>query len=123
MQIIYLIPLWFTLVFAVAGDCAEAQEDNLTVTGGAAITYQCNGGERIVARYFSLSDKGLDFVKVRLPDGREFTLPQVLSGSGVRYSDERELVWWAKGTTAFAEMRDQNGDWRLRYDNCTESGD
>ena len=96
---------------------------NLAVTGGEAITYHCDNGEQIVARYYSLSDKSLDFVKVRLPDGKEYTLPQVLSGSGVRYTDDRELVWWTKGASAFAEMRDQNGEWQVRYDKCAESGD
>jgi len=110
------------IILAGACCCVAGEVQNLTVTGGDAITYQCDNGAQIVARYYSLSDKSLDFVKVCTPDGKEYTLPQVLSGSGVRYSDDRELVWWTKGASAFAEMRDQNGDWQVRYNNCAESG-
>ncbi|MRR07387.1 MAG: hypothetical protein EG828_10675 [Deltaproteobacteria bacterium] len=110
------------IFLAGASGCAAAQVQSLMVTGGEAITYQCGNGEQIVARYYSLSDKSLYFVKVRIPDGTEYTLPQVLSGSGVRYSDDRELVWWTKGASAFAEMRDQNGEWQTKYDTCTEIG-
>jgi len=109
------------IVLAAFCGCAVAQVPGLTVTGGEAITYHCGNSAQIVARYYSLSDKSLDFVKVRLPGGNEYTLPQVLSGSGVRYSDDRELVWWTKGASAFAEMRDQNGDWQVKYDKCAET--
>jgi membrane-bound inhibitor of C-type lysozyme len=110
------------IILAAACCCEAGEAKNLTVTGGEAITYHCENGAQIVARYYSLSDKSLDFVKVWLPDGKEYTLPQVLSGSGVRYSDDRELVWWTKGASAFAEMRDQNGDWQVMYDKCAETG-
>ena len=91
----------------------------LTVCGGAPVIYETGRGERIIARYFTLSDHSLDFVKVTLPGHKEYTLPQVMSGSGVRYTDDRELVWWTKGTTAFAEVRDENGQWKRVYD-CKE---
>lgn len=109
------------MTLAAACSSVAGETQNLTVTGGEAITYHCENGTQIVARYYSLSDKSLDFVKVLLPDGKEYTLPQVLSGSGVRYSDDRELVWWTKGASAFAEMRDQNGEWQVRDNNCVEN--
>ena len=92
---------------------------DLTICGGNPIIYESDRGERIIARYFTLSDRSLDFVKVTLPGGREYTLPQVLSASGVRYTDDRELVWWTKGSTAFAEVRDENGQWERKY-TCNE---
>ena len=118
-----IFPGIFVCLFSLAAvcGCVAAPVKNLTVKGGEAVTYRCDNGERVMARYYSLSDKSLDFVKVRMPDGREYTLPQVLSASGVRYSDDRELVWWTKGSSAFAEMRDRNGEWQVRYDNCTET--
>jgi membrane-bound inhibitor of C-type lysozyme len=112
----------WALFFMIVCGCSAAQGQPLTVNGGEAVSYQCGNGEQIVARYYALSDKSLDFVKLFMPDGKEYTLPQVMSGSGVRYSDDRELVWWAKGASAFAEVRDQNGEWQVHYDNCTESG-
>jgi len=91
----------------------------LTVCGGAPVVYKSDSGDRIIARYFALSDHSLDFVKVTLPGGKEYTLPQAMSASGVRYTDDRELVWWTKGNTAFAEFRDKNGQWKREYD-CKE---
>jgi len=91
----------------------------LTVCGGNPVIYESDSGIRIIAKYFTLSDNSLGFVKVTLPGGREYTLPQVMSASGVRYTDDREFVWWTKGNTAFAEVRDENGQWKRKYD-CKE---
>ncbi|MGA2822550.1 MAG: MliC family protein [Bacteroidales bacterium] len=91
----------------------------LTVCGGTPVIYESDRGDRIIARYFILSDRSLDFVKVTLPSGKEYTLPQVMSASGVRYTDDRELIWWTKGNIAFAEVRDINGQWIRKYE-CKE---
>lgn len=99
--------------------CLVGQSD-LQVKGGATVIYVCAGGERIAARYYSLSDDSLNFVKLSLPDGQKYTLPQVVSASGARYSDDRQLVWWTKGATAFAEMRDEQGAWQIKYADCRE---
>ena len=108
------------LIGALLSGCAGKQNTHpLTVTGGEPIIYKSDSGDRIVARYYSLSDSTLDFVKVTLPGGKEYTLPQVLSASGVRYANDMELVWWTKGNTAFAEVRDENGQW-IRKFNCRE---
>jgi membrane-bound inhibitor of C-type lysozyme len=108
------------LVACVEGCGPIIGESVPAVLGGTEVEYRCGNGERIVARYYSLSDHSLDFVKVLLPDGREYTLPQVVSGSGVRYSTDRDLVWWTKGDSAFAEVRGPEGDWRIKYDKCRE---
>jgi len=55
-----------------------------------------------------------------MPDGREYTLPQVVSGSGVRYTDERELVWWTHQGTVLVEMRDPEGNWVTKYSGLRE---
>jgi len=104
---------------ACSGDAAKG---NLAVTGGDVVTYQAENGDRITAKYYSLSDKSLDFVKVTLPGGKEYTLPCVLSASGARYTDDRELVWWTKGDTAQAEKRDESGEWKTLYSECKETG-
>ena len=110
---------WFlTILLAVAAGCTGIKQETLTIRPLERVTYRCEQGGRITARYFSLSDNSLGFVKVLLPDGHEVTLPQVLSASGVRYTDEREWVWWTKGDDAFAETRAPSGEWRIRYDHC-----
>jgi len=89
----------------------------LSVVGGEPVIYGC-GTERVTARYYSLSDESLRFVKILLPDGREYTLPQVVSASGARYTDDMELLWWVKGDSAYAEMRDARGEWKVLYREC-----
>jgi membrane-bound inhibitor of C-type lysozyme len=112
-------PALLCAAVAICG-CACAKTGGLTVQGGEPVHYRCGNGERIVARYYSLSDGSLRFVKVVMPDGREYTLPNVISGSGARYTDEVEKVWWTKGTSGFVQSRDQNGDWRIEYRDCRE---
>jgi len=43
-----------------------------------------------VARYGYLSDGSLQFVKVLMPNGKEYTLPSLVSASGARFTDEHE---------------------------------
>ena len=102
-----------------SGDCkGDAASCGLTVKGGEPVVYSCGTEETITARYYSLSDDSLSFVKVTMPDGKVYTLPAVLSASGVRYTDDFELVWWTKGDTAFAEKRQENGEWKTLYEEC-----
>ncbi len=115
-----------TLIFMTAllclGSCAAparaSNKEGLGVQGGGSVTYLTENGEEIQARYYSLSDDSLHFVKLTLPDGKLYTLPNVMSASGARYTDDFELVWWTKGDGAFAEMRAEDGEWIMRYADC-----
>lgn len=120
IQVRNLIILFALLALVSVGGCASAKEETLTVLGGEPVNYTCENGEQIVARYYSLSDDSLDFVKVTMPDGQELTLPNAVSASGARYTDDREWVWWTKGESAFAETRDESGEWQVKYDNCQQ---
>lgn len=111
-----LIQLLVALV-CVTG-CGFFGNQFLSVRTGKRVVYQTENGQLITATYYSLSDGSLSFVKVKLPDGRERTLPRVLSASGERYTDDSDLVWWTKGDRAFAETRGENGQWQVIYDNC-----
>ena len=81
------LPLFLLLLFLAApagatceGDCkGDAASCGLTVKGGEPVVYTCGTEETITARYYSLSDDSLHFVKVTLPDGKVYTLPAVLS--------------------------------------------
>jgi membrane-bound inhibitor of C-type lysozyme len=110
-----LMVLWALLV---SGAASFAEEQVLSVTGGDPVIYCCDNGDRLVARYYSLSDDSLHFVKVLFPDGKEYTLPQVMSASGARYTDDFELSWWIKGDEAYVEKRDDQGEWRSLYGDC-----
>jgi len=107
------------LIFTISliGSCSPNQ-DQLKVMKNGVITWRSETGEKIVTQFYSLSDNSLKFVKVVLPDGKEYTLPQVVSASGVRYTDEREIVFWMKGETAFVQQRAPSGEWQILYNNC-----
>lgn len=92
----------------------------LSVTGGDPVTYLCEQGQRVQVRYFALSDQSLNFVKLALPDGKDYTLPQSVSASGARYTDDHEAVWWNKGDEGFVEMRDKDGEWQSVYNDCKQ---
>ncbi len=115
--------LCIAILLAGTAGCTGMGQGGLTVRAGARVVYRCNGGERIEATYYSLSDKSLDFVKVHLPDGREVTLPQALSASGVRYTNDVEWVWWTKGDSALAETRTPNGEWQIKYKDCRQTAE
>ena len=92
----------------------------LTVDIGPPVYYRSDDGNLFVARYGSLSDGTLHFVKIKMPDGQQYTLPQVLSASGVRYTDESELVWWTHQGTVRVDVRDLEGKWKTMYSELRE---
>lgn len=54
-------------------------------------------------------------VKLKLSDGRELTIPQVISASGARYANSDEtFIFWNKGDGAFIEESGQT-----TYQDCT----
>ena len=112
------------LAFAVLGAIMShgmalaSAGESLSVVGGEPMVYVCDNGEELLARYFMLSDESLRFVKILFPDGTEYTLPQVLSASGGRYTDDIELLWWVKGDVAYVEKRDETGEWQPLYKDC-----
>jgi membrane-bound inhibitor of C-type lysozyme len=76
----------------------------------ATVQYSCAAGKSLAAEYFDgptrTAPDGRPIpggrVTLTLADGRKLTLPQTLSGSGIRYANEGEtVVFWSKGDTAF----------------------
>lgn len=92
----------------------------------STVRYQCQQNKTIVADYYDgKSSAGPDGrpipggrVVVQLSDGRKFSLPQTLSGSGIRYADSGEtFVFWSKGDTAFVE---EGSDQKVTYRDCVQ---
>lgn len=106
----------FIVLLALLGGCASVGETSPWVEAMGAYVYAAPNGDEIRVTYYQLSDESLAFVKVVLPDGREFTLPQGPSASGARYTDDRSLIWWIKGESARVEMRNDQGEWELLYE-------
>jgi len=103
--------------------CAEnphKSETALTVDIGPPVTYESANGDQFVARYGSLSDCSLPFVKLKMPDGQEYTLSQAVSGSGARYTDDRSIVWWEHQGTVRVDVRDSDGKWKTKYSELKE---
>ena len=74
-------------------------------------TFACKGGKTIAANF------GTNSVSLKLSDGRSFTLPQAMSGSGARYANADEsLVFWNKGDTAF--ITEGPGEGKETYSGC-----
>ncbi len=98
--------------------CAESRnksETPLNVDIEPPVAYVSANGDQFVARYGSLSDGSLNFVKVKIPSGQEYTLPQAVSGSGARYTDDREIVWWEHQGTVRVDVRGVDGKWMTKY--------
>jgi membrane-bound inhibitor of C-type lysozyme len=110
--------LLMALVGALLSASCSIIQGNPAVKGGQLVSYLCQDEALVEVRYFNLDDKSLHFVKITLPDGSTHTLPQVLSASGVRYSDDGLITWWAKGDGGFVEMRDENGLWQVVHADC-----
>lgn len=97
--------LGFVLGF-VLGFPAQAQDQVPTATD----TFRCADGKSIVAKFYP------DEVALTLSDGRDLSLPQVISGSGARYADaEESVVFWNKGNTAFVT---EGSDDNVTYKDC-----
>jgi membrane-bound inhibitor of C-type lysozyme len=102
-----------SLALALAG--ALATHHCLAAAGAdpiATVKYACADGKSIDATYYP------DYVDLMLGDGRAMTLPQTVSGSGIRYANADEsFVFWSKGNSAFATEGDPDNP---TYGDCVE---
>ena len=92
----------------------------------STVRYQCQQNKTIVADFYdgksSVGPDGRPIpggrVVVQLSDGRKFSLPQTLSGSGIRYADSSgTFVFWSKGDTAFVE---EGSSQTVTYRDCVQ---
>ena len=92
----------------LAAGAASAQ----TLAPISTVQYSCEQGRSLVAEYFDgptrTAPSGMPMpgghVVLTLPGGKRLTLPQTMSGSGIRYANaDKSFVFWSKGNTAFVE--------------------
>ena len=78
----------------------------------STVRYACAQGRTLTTEYFTgptrTAPSGAPIpgghVVLTLADDKKLTLPQTLSGSGIRYANPDEsFVFWSKGDTAFVE--------------------
>ena len=98
------------LLFALCTSTFGGQ-DSLTVIHSGQAVYTGIGEETAIVDYYLLSDSSLHFIKLHLPDTAEYTLPQTVSGSGVRYSDGMDMTWWERADSAMIQRMDTLGNW------------
>jgi len=89
------------------------------------VSYKCDAGKQIKASYYAgptvtvapgEPPKPTGSVKLTLSDGRQMTLSQTISGSGIRYATSDEaIIFWSKGKTAFVTENKAE-----TYSNCNQ---
>ena len=96
------------LLLGTAGSVVPASAQS----PAAPVQYRCDGGKSISATYIDgptgTAPDGRPIpggrVDLVMSDGRRLSLPQTLSGSGIRYAaPDESIVFWSKGDTAFVE--------------------
>jgi membrane-bound inhibitor of C-type lysozyme len=76
--------------------------------------YEDQNSQKITAVYHNPSDeKGIFSVTLKFIQGDSITLNQGMAASGVRYTDNKTLVWWTKGGEALLMEPDGKGDWQI----------
>ncbi|HVM73577.1 MAG TPA: MliC family protein [Candidatus Paceibacterota bacterium] len=82
-----------------------------TTTVISSVSYSCDAGKTIAAAYSQTN------VALALSDGRSLTLPQTMSGSGIRYElttgTSSDIIFWSEGDNAFMTENASS-----TYENC-----
>lgn len=121
MKIKWNLLISLTSLLVICGGCQKSTEESLTVIIGKEYVYQCTDGSLVTARFGKLSDKSLNFVKIKMDSEKEYTLPQLISASGARYSDEHSLEFWSKGDRVTISKMDENGEWNVEKEGETKT--
>ena len=100
------------LVIAFTG-CSTLAKEKLNLELTQEVEYICSDESKINVRFYTLTDNSLYFVKVKMVDGKEYTLPQVIAASGARYSDEYSLQFWIKGNSMTLYKMNEEREWRI----------
>ncbi|KEI34874.1 hypothetical protein FRA_44c11710 [Francisella sp. W12-1067] len=103
MRKIKCLSIYF-LLFIYA--CLECYSYALDVEKDAQSIFVDNKKEEIILTFYSLSDKSLSFIKL-IYQGKEYTLPQVVSADGARFGDGRDIAIWLKGDRLYLDKNTQ----------------
>lgn len=99
---------------------ANAAPPRLSVVLNSSVDYQCADKTKLTVKYYSLSDKSLGFIKIKIGAQAEQTLPESISGSGAKFSDLRSLTWWTKGNKGDVYLSNDGPEdsWPLAHTEC-----
>ena len=108
-----VIALKIILLVIIFTSCRTIVKEKLNVELTQEVEYLCLDGNKIDARFYTLTDNSLSFVKVKIVDGKEYTLPQVIAASGARYSDEYSLQFWIRGNSMTLYKMNEEREWEI----------
>ena len=111
-KVVIVIGVLLLLVISFTG-CSTIAKEKLAVELTQEVEYISSDESKIEARFYSLTDNSLKFVKVKMVDGKEYTLPQVIAASGARYSDEYSLQFWIKGNAMTLYKMNEEREWEI----------
>lgn len=106
--------IYISLLFLPLASCSTTLDAKLVDRA----VYRTGSGEILTVQYYELEDHTLNFIKIDIPDAGEMTLPQVLSGSGSKYSNQAAFIWWTKGNEGTLYRIINNGEWDILYRDC-----
>lgn len=93
-----LIALLLTLLsLTIVPGCNNSQKKTTDVT------YYSENGTALEALY-NVEESTATVIQ---PDGKEITLPQAMSASGVRFTKDDKTVFWSKGPTVTLYIDDK----------------
>jgi membrane-bound inhibitor of C-type lysozyme len=108
---IIIVGIWFLQGNKTAQYNSLPKNGEVIPTLVSQVSYLCDSGKTIEASYYQRqvvqSQPGeppipAGSVDLVLSDGRKLTLPQTISGSGIRYANGNEsFIFWSKGNGAF----------------------
>jgi len=105
------------LIFPVLflfGVCT-ASESLSVLLADRAVYSEASSETEITINHYLLSDSSLYFIQFLWGD-EIYTLPRIVSASGVRYSMEMDITWWETGETALLQTRDSLGNWHTEFE-------
>ncbi|MFA8451873.1 MAG: MliC family protein [Bacteroidales bacterium] len=94
-------------------------KDKLSVELINQESYKTASNKIIKVKYYELEDKSLGFIKIKIPEVKELTLPRLMSASGAKYTDESAFMWWIKGENGTLYRISDNGEWDKLYEECS----
>ncbi len=112
--VIVILAVLAALLYFVTGSAPKGAGTTATSAASAPVTFYCGQGNTLSATF------GKNDVVLALSDGTNYTLPQTMSGSGIRYeytSTGADIVFASKGDTATLSSSASTTD--MRYSQCT----
>ena len=102
----FCMPIFCLLGLIIFNVCQKTHND-------IQVEYLDETGQSLTAIYHNPVSEGIFSVTLRMNDRNEVNLEQGEAASGARYTDQKTLVWWTKGESAFIMKPDKIGEWQI----------